>query len=205
MSFHTDLRAALVKQLGKENVTFYPGWDTKQRGFTWTEGGKPTALMVHHTAGAATTSTDPKNKGNSKAADQPQATFVQNQYQVPSANFTVGRSGHVWVHAVYPAWHSGVGSFKGKPPYDTLGCKDNAAADTVMGVECVSKGLKQDFTSAEKWALGRLANACRDASGWAGFTKRLPNHKTWTTRKIDTQYSLSTLISWAENAQKKPL
>lgn len=199
MTFHSELRRALIAEFGKDNVRFMPGWDRKQRGIDWKRGGKPLALMAHHTAGAATDSTDPKHKGNQKAADEPQAKYVQWHYPVPAANFTLGRSGHLWVHAAYPCWHSGGGTFKGKPPYDSLRVPDNVAADYLMGVECVSKGLKQDFTDKQKAGFGKLARAVQQAAGWKGFTKRLPNHKTWAgNRKIDTRYPEATLIKWAE-------
>jgi hypothetical protein len=202
MTFHSDLKRALIAQLGKENVTFMPGWDRKQRGFTWKRGGAPLALMAHHTAGAATDSTDPKHPGNRKAADESQAKYVQNMNPsgVPGANFTLGRSGHLWVHAAYPCWHSGAGTFKGKAPYDTLRIPDNAAADYLMGVEAVSKGMKRDWTAKQKDAFGGLARAVQTAAGWKGFTKRLPNHKTWAgNRKVDTRYTEDTLRKWAES------
>ena len=201
MTFHTDMRCELIARFGRENVTFWSGWDEQQRGFTWKRRGVPLALMVHHTAGAATDSTDPRHKGNQVAADKSQAAYVQRHYSVPAANFTLGRSGHLWVHSVHPTWHSGQGSFKGKVPYDSLGIPDNQAADYVLGVECVSKGLKRDFTALQKQRLGDLAQACQAAAGWQGFVKRLPNHKTWAgPRKIDTRYLEATLIEWAEKA-----
>ena len=202
MSFHSDLRDALIKRLGVKNVSFYPTWDKRTRGIVWADKTRlPVALLCHHTAGAATDSTNPDHPGNTKKADLSQATYVQTHYKVPAANFTLGRSGHLWVHSVYPVWHAGLGTFKGKPPYDRLGVPKDQGNDWMLGVECVSKGLKKDFTQAEKDALGQLANACREASGWAGFKLRLPNHRTWTNRKIDTRYELATLIAWAERAK----
>jgi hypothetical protein len=199
MAYNHDLKKALIAEFGAANITFMTGWDRQQRGFAWKRGGVPLALMAHHTAGAATDSTDPKHPGNRKSADANQARYVQgmNPSGVPGANFTLGRSGHLWVHAAYPAWHSGAGSFKGKPPYDSLRIPDNQAADYLLGVECVSKGLKKDFTAKQKEGFGQLARACRKASGWKGFTKRLPNHRTWTGRKIDTRYPEATLERWA--------
>lgn len=205
MAYHHDLKAALIKWLGEDNVTFMPGWDRKDRGIDWQgKYGKPVALMCHHTAGAATDSTDPKHPGNTVKADEPQANYVQSHFNSPASNFTLGRSGHLWVHSAYPVWHSGEGSFKGVKPFDSLNVRDDHFADVGLGVECVSKGLKKDFTSKQKWALGDLANACREASGWAGIWKRLPNHKTWApTRKIDTRYDLASLRLWATKARAR--
>lgn len=200
MTFHADLKRELIARFGKDNVTFCKGWDKEPRGINWKRKGLPLALMAHHTAGAATDSTDPKHKGNQVAADKSQADYVQSHFSAPAANFTLGRSGHLWVHAAYPCWHSGDGTFKGKAPFDTLKVPNNQAADYLMGVEIVSKGLKRDFTAAQKTGFGNLAQACRAAAGWKGFTKRLPNHKTWAgARKIDTRYPEDTLITWAES------
>ena len=203
MTYHADLKRELIRWLGKDKVHFLPGWD-KQRRVPWAgKGRKPVALLCHHTAGAATDSTDPKHKGNQHGANDGQWKYVQSHYKVPAANFTLDRDGCLYVHSAYPVWHAGQGSFAGVPPYDTLGIPKDMGNDWMLGVEVVSKGLKKDFTSAQKWALGRLANAAKDASGWAGFKKRLPNHRTWTSRKIDTRYTLSTLRTWAGNAAAK--
>jgi len=95
-------------------------------------------------------------------------------------------------------WHAGRGSFKGVKPYDRLGINDNLGNDYMLGVEVVSKGFKRDFTKAQKVSLGKLANACKDAAGWKGFYRRLPNHKTWApNRKIDSRYTLLALRRWA--------
>lgn len=206
MSFHSDLKNALTARLGVKGVFFYPGWDNKRRGIGWADSTrKPVALLCHHTAGAATDSTNPSHPGNTRQADQSQATYVQTHYDVPAANFTLGRSGTLWVHAAYPIWHAGVGSFRGVPPYDRLGIPDNQGNDWMLGVECVSKGLKKDFTQVQKDTLGKLAQACKEASGWGEkFTLRLPNHRTWTTRKIDTRYELETLKAWAVKQKGTP-
>lgn len=206
MAYHDDLRADLVRWLGKDKVHFLPGWDRKDRGIGWgAKSGTPVALLCHHTGGAATDSTDPKHKGNRHGANDGQWKYVQDHFHSPAANFTLDRDGCLYVHSAYPVWHSGTGTFKGQPPYDTLGIPDDKGADWMLGVEVVSKGMKKDFTSAQKWALGRLANATKDASGWRGFSKRLPNHRTWDddSGKVDTRYEESTLRRWAENARAK--
>jgi N-acetyl-anhydromuramyl-L-alanine amidase AmpD len=196
MKYAKTLQAALIARLG-DKVEFMPGWD-KQRRVPWQPNGVPVALMVHHTAGAATESTIPKHPGNQKGANAGVVNFVQNHYEVPAANFTLNRDGTVYVHSAFPVWHAGKGSFKGVKPFDTLGIPKDMGNDYMLGVEVVSKGRKRDFTHAQKVSLGKLANACKDASGWKGFWKRLPNHKTWApARKVDTRYSLTALRSWA--------
>ena len=196
MKYAKELQAALIARLGSK-VEFMPGWDKQQRG-PWKPKGLPVALLVHHTAGASTESTEAKHPGNQKGANRGVINFVQNHYEVPAANFTLDRDGTVYVHNAYPVWHAGKGSFKGVKPFDSLGIPDDMGNDYMLGVEVVSKGRKRDFTAAQKQSLGKLANACKDASGWSGFWKRLPNHRTWApARKVDSRYSLTALRSWA--------
>lgn len=195
MKYARTLQNQLIKHLGPK-VEFMPDWD-KQRREPWKPNGKPVALMCHHTAGAATDSTNPKHPGNQKGANAGVIRYVQTHYEVPAANFTLDRDGTVYVHSAYPVWHAGKGSFKGVKPYDSFNIPDDMGNDYMLGVEVMSKGLKRDFTAAQKKSLGKLANACKDASGWKGVWKRLPNHRTWTSRKIDTRYSLAALKRWA--------
>ena len=196
MRFHKALSDALTERLpGK--VVYMDGWHD-QRRVPWRRRGLPVALMAHHTAGAATSSRNPKNPGNQPGANDGIINFVQNHYRVPAANFTLDRDGRLYVHSAYPVWHAGRGSFKGVKRFARLNIPDDMGNDYMMGVEIVSKGLKRDFTKAQKESFGKLANAVRDAAGWKGFYMRLPNHKTWAPRrKIDTRYTLKALRRWA--------
>lgn len=202
MSFEGDFKAALVKWLGADKVVFLPGWDKKYRGIGWLgKYQKPVALVCHHTAGAATDSTRSGAPGNRKGDNAGVIAYVAKKFSAPASNFVLDRDGTVYVTTVWPCWHCGEGSFKGVAPYSSLGVVDDRGHDFMLGVEIVSKGLKRDFTSEQKWALGQLANACKEASGWRGLWKRLPNHKTWApTRKIDTQYPLASLRLWGARA-----
>ena len=200
MAWTTNLEIALRQRLGTK-VVFLDDWD-KVRRKPWPRKGVPLALMVHHTAGAATDSTNPKHPGNQKGANAGVISYVQNHFDVPASNFTLDRDGTVYVHSAWPVWHAGRGSFKGVKPYDRLGIADNLGNDYMLGVEVVSKGLKRDFTKAQKQSLGKLANACKDAAGWKGFFARLPNHRTWApSRKVDSRYSLLALRRWARRYQ----
>lgn len=202
MTFADRLEAALLERLGERKVVFLQGWDKRPRGITWRRKGKPVALMAHHTAGAATESTNPSNPGNRRGANAGVISFVQNHYKVPAANFTLDRDGTVYVHCAYPVWHAGRGSFKGVKRFARLNIPDDAGNDYMMGVEIVSKGRKRDFTALQKQSFGQLANAVKDAAGWKGFYMRLPNHKTWAPRrKVDTRYSLRALRRWAAKYQ----
>jgi hypothetical protein len=69
MTFHSDLRDALNARLGVRNVFYYPGWQTRRRGIGWADdSGKPVALLCHHTAGAATDSTNPAHHPNRRSS-----------------------------------------------------------------------------------------------------------------------------------------
>ena len=200
MAWVKTLEVALRQRLG-DKVVFIDNWDIMRRK-PWPRKGVPVALMVHHTAGAATDSTNPKHPGNRKGANAGVISYIQNHFKVPAANFTLDRDGTVYVHSAWPVWHAGRGSFKGVKPFDKLRVSDNLGNDYMLGVEVVSKGLKRDFTKAQKVSLGKLANACKDAAGWKGFYRRLPNHKTWApNRKIDSRYTLLALRRWARRYQ----
>jgi hypothetical protein len=205
VTYATALRAALVDWLGPDKVVLGKRWDARCRGLDWQGDGRlPVALVCHHTAGAATDSTSAGHPGNQRGANKGVVAYVESHFNSPASNFTLDRDGTVYVNTVYPCWHCGEGSFRGVAPYDALGIPDDRGHDFMLGVEIVSKGLRQDFTSAQKWSLGRLANACAEASDWPGFWRRLPNHKTWApARKIDTRYTLLQLRSWAVAAKAR--
>jgi len=200
MAWAKALEVALRQRLG-DKVVFIDDWD-KVRRKPWPRKGVPVALMVHHTAGAATSSRKPNHPGNRKGANMGVVRFVQNPSGIPRSNMTLDRDGTVYVHSAWPVHHAGLGSFKGVKPFDKLRVSDNLGNDYMLGVEVVSKGLKRDFTQAQKVSLGKLANACKDATGWKGFFRRLPNHKTWApNRKIDSRYTLLALRRWARRYQ----
>ena len=196
-SFAKRLKRALERRLpGK--VEYMKTWDDKTRGIDWKRKSNPVALMVHHTAGAATSSTRASHPGNQKGANDGVINFVQNHYRVPAANFSLDRDGTVYVHTAFPCWHAGRGSFKGVDRFARLNVPDDKGNDYFAGVEVVSKGQKKDFTAAQKKSLGLLASAMKEATGWKGYYMRLPNHKTWAPkRKVDSKYKLSTLRAWA--------
>lgn len=199
MAFHDQLKKGLLDQLGKDWVEFMPKWDVRRRVPWQGKGAVPSALLLHHTAGAATTSTNPNAPGNQKGANAGQIAFIQNHYEVPAASFTLDRDGTVYCHSAYPIWHAGMGSFRGKSPWSALGIPNDLGNDHMLGVEIVSKGLAKDFTEAQKDSLVFLLRACRDASGWANIgLLRRPRHKDWTSRKIDIRYDNADVSAWIE-------
>ena len=200
MTYAARLQKALKKELpGK--VVYFNGWQKIKTGRWKGAKRRPVGLMLHHTAAAATESPDPKNPGNKKGANNGVINYIQTHFRVPAANFTLDRDGTVYVHAAYPVWHAGVGSFRGKKPWSIMGIPDNAANDYVLGVEIMSKGRRRDFTAAQKASLAALIRACAAATAFEWeplWLKNRPQHKDWTDRKIDTRYTNDEIKKWIQ-------
>lgn len=166
----------------------------ESRGWDWNQDG-PVLSLVHHTAGAATSSTDPTNPGNLKGANQGVVDYVRHDSSYgPFANATLDRDGTLYVHCLNATWHGGVGTFDGtrwahldvRPLLSgSLVCRD------LWGTEVISKGVRKDFTRAQKRTLGKLHCVLRDAQGWKGWKYRIANHRDWAWprgRKNDSLY-----------------
>ena len=198
MFWNRRLRRNLDKNVKK--LVYMDGWRKNYTGEWLGEKKRPVALMLHHTAGAATDSTNPANKGNLKGANAGIINYIQNHFPVPAANFTLDRDGTVYVHAANPVWHAGKGSFTGKKPWDILGIPRDQGNRYMLGVEIVSKGLKKDFTKAQIEALKGLQEACGAAADWPELKRRSkirrPRHKDWTARKIDIIYEQDEIDVW---------
>ena len=197
--FSADLKDALSRYLPGKTVLM-KDWSMNRTGAWKGRGYAPVALFLHHTAAAATDSTDPANPGNKRGANDSVISFIQNHYKVPAANFTLDRDGTVYVHSSQAIWHAGYGTFKGKTPWSVFGIPANDANRWCLGVEIMSKGKKLDFTEAQKRSLVMLLNACRDAADWGdtGLVRR-PRHKDWTTRKIDILYRNEDVTRWIKS------
>jgi hypothetical protein len=186
-----------VYQFGNR-AHFMKNWDSDWMGpWQGQAGKKPVALVLHHTAGAATNSTNPANPGNKHGANDGQINYVAHHFSAPASNFTLDRDGCVYIAAAYPCWHSGLGDFK-VAPWKQLGVPKDRGNQWMLGVEIVSKGLSKDFTVAQKEGLVRLIFACADASDWTTTgTYRLPRHADWAVnRKIDILNSNAEVQSW---------
>jgi hypothetical protein len=197
MTYAQDLHAELVYQFGTK-ARFMSGWDNNWMGpWQGQAGRKPVALVLHHTAGAATSSTNPANAGNKHGANDGQINYVAHHFSAPASNFVLDRDGCLYTAAAYPCWHSGLGEFT-VPPWKQLGVPKNRGNEYMLGVEIVSKGLTKDFTAAQKEGLVRLIFACADASDWATTqTYRLPRHRDWAVgRKGDILYTNAEVQGW---------
>lgn len=190
-SFADDLEAALKDELG-DRVKFWNGW--RGKGKAPFAKGRPVAMVLHHTAGAATESTNPKHKGNQTGANNGVVRYVSNhpEFDVPCSNFCLDRDGTVYVMCSNWTYHAGKGSFRGKEPWDDLGVPSDSGNTFMLGVEIVSKGRVDDFTAAQWESLADLAVAVSRAARWKRdtSTRRLPRHKDYAgNRKVDIRAS----------------
>ena len=193
MKWNADNFKTAIEQSGIEKVKFWPGWKNTWHGMDRWAGneGRPVALILHHTAGASTSSTDPNHAGNKCSADDGQAKFVNRHpsFNSPASQFTIRRCGQLDVNTMNPCYHAGEGSFNGTP-WKSLGISTNSANRYLMGVEIVSKGLKDDLTDAQWETLARLYHALAQLADWGDdISLRTPRHKDWTPRKVDIKAS----------------
>lgn len=185
--FDKRLEAAL-KKYAPGRVKYVEGWRTRNTGKWKGKRGVPVMVIEHHTAGAATESTNPKHKGNQPGANNGVVQYcVARNNSVPYCNAVVDRDGTIWILAAGPVWHAGLGDFTGTR-WERWKIPAGSANSYTFGVEIISKGRKQDFTSQQIIGIRRLNCAVREAAKWGGFRYRIANHKDWTSRKIDTRY-----------------
>ncbi len=203
MAFHDELKKALEAHVPTSQLHFLDGW-TKKDWYRngWAGPGKPVALILHHTAGAATSSQDPDNKGNQHGANDGQVKYVNRHpsYGMPCSAFTLDRDGCIYVNAAYPCYHAGTGTFRGTQ-WSSLGVPNDSANSYCLGVECVDKGQDTTFTAAMKKSLANLIIACSVAAGWKNTgTLYVPRHKDWDddSGKVDIRYSNDSVQGWLE-------
>ena len=201
MGFKADFKTALERHIPTSQLHFKSGWDRESwyRSSWAGNDGRPVALLLHHTAAAATASTNPNNAGNQHGANNGQVQFVWRhpQYDMPCSQFALDRDGCLFVNAYKPVYHAGQGSFAGTK-WSSLGVVKDRGNDFMLGVECIDKGLDTTFTEAMKVTLARLAVAMKEACRWPSTdTLYLPRHKDYAgPRKVDIKYSNATVQDW---------
>lgn len=203
MKFEDRLREAL-KIYAPGRVKYAKGWRTRNTGAWRGKKGRPTMILWHHTAGAATESTKPNHPGNQPGANAGVVQYcIHPSNSVPYCNAVVDRDGTIYITAAYPVWHAGKGDFSGTR-WAHWGIPRDTANSWTFGVEVVSKGRKQDFTKQQLIAIRRLNCAVREASGWKGFKYRIANHRDWAPkRKPDTKYDWEFFRKQAARAWRR--
>ena len=196
MSWKTDFEHAM-NEAPFQKVKWWDGWERTWHGMSKWKGpkGRPVALMLHHTAGASTTSKDLDHNGNQCSADNGQASFVARHpsFNSPASQFLIRRCGQLDIYAYLPCYHAGSGKFTSKP-WTQFNIPTDSFNSYGMGVEIVSKGQKDDLTAAQWNTLGELYAALGNICHWEKWDqgwvrKYTPRHKDWTSRKIDIQAS----------------
>ena len=204
MSKYTDtkrIKRMLEEGLG-DKIVFNKRWNQTFKPSQWAKG-KPFGLMTHHTAGAATDSNVSGAKGNRKGDNAGQIKFVENHpdFNSPASQFTLDRDGTVYCNTVLPCYHAGKSGpdWMGSKWQKNSKCGVDQGNSFFMGVECVSKGLKKDFTPEMKESLGRLINVLADIFDWDDLELAHCNHKTYASnRKVDTKYTDDAIQGWVE-------
>ena len=175
------------------DLEWMSGWKNTWHGMNWKgKNGNPVALLLHHTAGASTESKDPNHKGNKCSADDGQVKFVHRHpdFNSPASQFTLRRCGKLAINAYKPCYHAGKGDFKGTQ-WSGLGVPKDSGNSYLMGIEIVSRGLKDDLTDNQWKTLAKLAETLKKLYGWKDTsTFYFPRHKDYApTRKVDIKAS----------------
>ena len=145
-----------------------PGWQTRARGSGGYESGRPTSIMVHHTA---------SNPGSDGQADVDYCCHVSGD--APLANLYLSRAGKVWVMAAGATNTNGAGD-------DTWGggVPDDSMNTYAIGIEAANNGTGEPWPQPQQEAYSRLVQALQDAYGVS--TNNVREHAEWAPgRKID--------------------
>ena len=183
--------SALRAELGKD-VSFWAGWRTRGKGEF--AKGRPVGLLLHHTGGAATSSTNPKAPGNQPGANNGVVRFVSNHpdFGVPCSQVCLDRDGHAYVMCTEWTYHAGLGNFPGSKTWDPLKIPANMGNSYLLGVEMVSKGQIDDITGAQWHTLGGLLRGYGNVYRWPDplAVIRRPRHRDYAgPRKVDLKAS----------------
>ncbi len=188
-----EIKASLIKWLGKSNVTFKPGWD--KRGRPWSNGLR--GLIVHDLVGV-----------DQGAIDW---TYAAGE-SMPYCNSVTTVDGKVIVNSVLSCWHSGTGG-----PWPAAGVPKDMGSYYLWGIEHAVWGKNvNEYTPKMLDATAKTVCAIREVAGNAwprrGPWKRLIRHASWTDggkelglsywlptrgRKVDT---IRDITSWRQDA-----
>lgn len=160
----TDL-ASVVRGAGLV-VQEEAGWTTRARSSGGYASGRPTHVMVHHTA---------SNAGSDGQADVNYCCYGSDSK--PVANLYLARSGKVWVMAAGATNTNGKGGPLDGVPSDSM----NTYA---IGIEAANNGVGEQWPPAQQDAYIRLTKAL--CSRYGILTAHVRAHFEWAPdRKID--------------------
>ena len=162
------------------HVVEVDGWQTRWRGAGDYRPGRPTHVMVHHTASNTTA-----------ANDVHYMTYTSDI--APIANLYVARDGAVWVMAGGPTNTNGKGhdSWGGGVP-------DNSMNSYAIGVEIGNNGVGEHYPQAQQDAVMATARAL--VAAYSIPMGHVRGHFEWApARKIDP----SGPARWSSNQNRK--
>jgi len=143
------------------------GWPRRARGSGGYDPGRPTHVMVHHTA---------SNPGSDPDGDV--AYITSGADSSPISNLYLSRSGEVWVIAGGATNTNGSGS----APWPG-GCPDDQMNTHAIGIEAANNGVGEPWPMAQQAAYVALCGALCAAYDIPADLVRA--HFEWTSRKID--------------------
>ena len=144
------------------------GWPRRARGSGGYDSGRPTTVMVHHTA---------SNPGSDPDGDV--AYITSGSENAPIANLYLSRSGEVWVIAGGATNTNGSGS----APWPG-GCPDDQMNTHAIGIEAANNGVGEPWPHAQQTAYVALCGALCAAYDIGADLVRA--HHEWAPgRKID--------------------
>lgn len=167
------LKNSLSKWIPKDRLSFYSNWD----GYGTWPGGKPSGIMMHHTAGVGPGVLE-------WMARNPDAGK-------PVVQAMVARNGvaHILAYGG-TGWGAGAGGTEGSYAADIWEDKEYAglksdlknlggASNILWQIEVESKGLQKDFTATMFDTIARMSAAIKEYAGWPSFAGKIINHKDW--------------------------
>lgn len=162
-------------------TTGYPvqlvnGWERNTRsgspdGYA---SGRPTHIMVHHTA------SPPSSDGWNDA------TYIAHGASTkPISNLYISRNGTIYVCAAGPTNTNGSGSCSSSDGSASWQCNvpDDSMNSYAIGIECANDGTGEPWDSRLIDSLLKLVKALQSAFGIDSYYVRA--HHEWTSRKID--------------------
>jgi hypothetical protein len=145
----------------------HDGWQARARGSGGYDHGRPTHVMVHHTA--SNPGSDPHGDVNYIATGASSA---------PISNLYLSRSGEVWVIAAGATNTNGEGQ-----AWWPGGCPDDQMNTHAIGIEAANNGVGEPWPMAQQLAYTDLCAAL--CAAYAIDASLVRAHFEWTSRKID--------------------
>jgi hypothetical protein len=145
-----------------------PGWQSRSRGSGGYDSGRPTHVMIHHTA------SNPSSDGQ---ADVNYCCY--GSADKPLANLYLSRTGRVWVMAAGATNTNGKGH-----DWWGGGVPDDSMNTHAIGIEAANTGTGEAWPQSQQEAYQILVQALQHNYGVA--TNRVRQHSEWAPdRKID--------------------